>query len=480
MSTGDSTTALPRVSGRTVSAYLGVLAIVYLGAIIAIYFGWRRSAAYAVAGVPVALFLITQPRLALYQFIGLLFIQRYILFSAGLLLIDLSAGLVILAALVDVLSSKNLPKSFPRLAVYMVVLLIAMFISAVFGRDFLTSLRPIGRVLFLLATLLAAIRLTRYVSVKKALAIYFWSAVAFSFPAVIPFLASGGSLRSFGLAPMVFDELTMMALPIGLCFYLWSEQGKGWYYLLGSGMVFLGLIATQSRAPIFFGLVSSVIVLWISYRRAGKMLGSVPETDDLSFRAKIAVRRKIIWLAGASLVCVAAVTVAIPGALAAVSERFERLLTFSPGGTFAIRLVLWKWALIAFRDHPFLGIGPGQFRSLSELYPYLHLTPLQWYLRSLSAHNLLLHYLAETGIVGAGALLTLFVSQFRMSLYSWRHRSSATPISVKLAIFILGFLMLGTTVVEAGWMWGQTGFIMVFFLSLISRQYTRSRVTDSK
>ncbi len=468
------------MSSRTVSAYLGVLAIVYLGAIIAVYFGWRRSAAYAVAGVPVALFLITQPRLALYQFIGLLFIQRYVFFSAGVLLIDLSAGLVILAALVDVLSSKNFPKSFPRLAVYMVILLIAMFISAVFGRDLLTSLRPIARVLFLLVTLLALIRLSRYVAVKKALAVYFWLAVVFSFPAVIPFLASGGSLRSFGLAPMVFDELTMMALPIGLCFYLWSDRGRGWYYLLGSGMVFLGLIATQSRAPIFFGLVSAVLVLWLSYRRAGKMLESARRTNGLPSLAKIAVRRRIIWLAGISLICVAMVTVVIPGALAAVSERFERLLTSSPGGTFAIRMVLWKWALIAFRDHPLLGIGPGQFRSLSELYPYLHLTPLQWYLRSLSAHNLLLHYLAETGILGAGALMTLFVGQFRMSLFSWRHRSNATPLSIALAILILGSLLLGTTMVEAGWMWGQTGFIMVFFLALISRQYSLSRVTGAR
>ena len=62
----------------------------------------------------------------------------------------------------------------------------------------------------------------------------------------------------------------------------------------------------------------------------------------------------------------------------------------------------WTWgltALKAFAAHPLLGVGPGAF---GEAYPLYRATP--WGLNSLYAHNFVLEFLAERGLVGAGAL----------------------------------------------------------------------------
>ncbi|MBK8574138.1 MAG: tetratricopeptide repeat protein [Elusimicrobia bacterium] len=65
----------------------------------------------------------------------------------------------------------------------------------------------------------------------------------------------------------------------------------------------------------------------------------------------------------------------------------------------------WTWGLTALRTfaaHPFLGVGPGSF---GEAYPIYRASP--WGLNSLYAHNFFLEFLAERGLVGAGALFLL-------------------------------------------------------------------------
>jgi O-antigen ligase len=290
---------------------------------------------------------------------------------------------------------------------------------------------------------------------------------------IAPFVTSRGVLRSFGLSWAVFDELAMLALPIGLSFYLWSETRGRRLYLVGSGMILAALVATQSRAPILFGLIASALVLWLSYVRSRRMGRVDAHRGDSGAPVAMGkpVSRRIRTVVLVSIGLAVLVLALFPELLVNVVHRFERLLTLSPGGTFAIRLVLWKWALTAFWDNPILGVGPGMFRSLSELYPSLHLTPLHYYVRHLSAHNLTLHYLAETGLLGVGALLALFINQFRMARRGWRRETTGGQSHVGLAIYVLGILFLAITLVEAGWMWGQTGFIMVFFLTMITRHY---------
>jgi O-antigen ligase len=157
--------------------------------------------------------------------------------------------------------------------------------------------------------------------------------------------------------------------------------------------------------------------------------------------------------------------------------RFETIML--PYGTFSRRLVLWDTALTAFLNHPWLGVGPGSFRTIYEVLPTLHLQPLHIYVRGLSAHNLFLHYLAEAGVVGAFALVALFVNQFRVIRSVWIRNLTGAQIGATLSLYLVGLLLLATTFLEAGWMWGSSGYIFAFFVALIVRYRQQLAVVTS-
>lgn len=68
------------------------------------------------------------------------------------------------------------------------------------------------------------------------------------------------------------------------------------------------------------------------------------------------------------------------------------------------RLYFWEIGLRMWLDHPILGVGFSRFQDLVPIYAHTYEIPLgAW---TDNANNLFLHVLAETGIVGAAALLS--------------------------------------------------------------------------
>ncbi len=454
--------------------------IVYFAALTYTFFEWRPILAYVALGAPVGAFIITQPKLAVYQYVFCLFVHHIVIGSIPLLLADISAVILILAAVLDVLVDNQLPRRVPRLTLNFACLLAAMILASLFGHDLMAGFRPVLRVTFLLVTFVAMYRLMDRSGVENLLKLYFWLCVVHSILVFAPFVAAGGQLRFFGLSGRFIDELAMLALPIGLSFFIWSKQGRGLCYLLGSAAVFLGVVATQSRAPIAFAGLAAIVVLYCSWKRAKKIKKTkknpeeqLPEFHDARQGAFLA-RRRIRLIMILSVIGVSIMMFLSPGVFAGLLTRFDRLLTLQPGGTFALRLVLWKAALTAWVNNPVLGVGPGLFRSLPTIFPTMHLIPVFWYIKNLSAHNLFLHYLAETGLIGATALMALFVNQFTIGIKAWRENITVTQTGFRLSLFVTSLLFLITTLMESGWMWAQSGFIMVFFMALLASQATQA------
>jgi O-antigen ligase len=154
--------------------------------------------------------------------------------------------------------------------------------------------------------------------------------------------------------------------------------------------------------------------------------------------------------------------------------RFNYLIDGRLGETVYLRATLWKAALTAFLDHPILGIGAGSFRSIKEMYPGLQLDPVYFWVRGFSAHNLFLHYLAETGIIGGALLISLFWKVFAYPKRVWKHVAEGKLVHGDsglgaLALYVIGAMLLITTCIDAGWLWGQTSYVFVFFAALVSR-----------
>ncbi len=442
----------------------------------ALFFRDKYMYGMLVLATPLALVVVSSPRIAIYQFIFCVFIHFIV--SPGLTLVDLSALILITSAAIDTLvgakvrrEHRNAGQSY-TLTKYYLAIMTAVGIAGIFAYDHSLSIRPFLRIGFILATFLSVIRLSHSVSIIQMLKFYFWAAVANSAIALIPFIISYGSIRAFGLTGRSLDELTMLALPIGLALFLGVSKKERTRYGVGILMVLGGLFATQSRAPIIFATFGAIFTFWSAQRFSSNNQLLRDKRLAINTRISKSIRghiKSILLVAGALVLVTLLVA---PEVFTAASLRFERLLTTHPGGTFRLRLTLWKFALMAFYDNPLIGIGPGNFKSIGTLYGALHMDGALYWIQGLSAHNLFLQYLAETGIIGGTAVLALFWKQFSMAKSRWIHVKSrsfnSNDFIVSLCLYSAGAILFMTTLLEAGWLWSQTGFIAAFFLAMVS------------
>ena len=470
--------------GLNKSVIAGYIIVLVLA--LALLFGYlvlteRYLTILALLAVLTAIVIITQPRWALYQYVFCLFVTVAIDQEIPVFLADISALVVIAAAVLDIFMSDRLPRRFPRLFFNFVFLLTAVSIAAFFAYNPAASLNPIARITFLTVTFLALYHLAGKAEIGNLVRFFFWMCVVHSMIVVVPFIASAGEVRSFGLTGKAYDDLAMITLPVGIALFLWSKPGRTSKYLFGSLLVLGSLVATQSRASMVFAVFASTVVLVLSLVRwlAVKRYSQSEISNGNEVSPPVGKRAVLLCL---SVILLGAITVSLmPEAYHYVASRFESALALAPTGTAQRRLELWRSALTAFFHHPVLGVGPGNFRMLREILPTLHLHPLQLYVRGLSAHNLFLHYLAETGLLGATALMALFVNQFRISRWTWRQELPLCQIGSSLALYVAGLMFLVTTLLEAGWIWGQFGFPFVFFAALIVRnQQSKSNRQEAR
>ncbi len=443
---------------RVVLLASGLLLVAMLAAIIA----GRRQLALVAIGLPLAAVAISNPRLALSQFIFCIFLQIRLTDQYPVNLVDVSAALVILAAVLDVLLDRNQRYQIPRLLWNFAFLLGAIAVATLFSIDPSRATGPLTRVVVIMATFAAVHRLSSKASMRNLLKVYFWTAVIHAGYVVLQFVLASGAARVFGFSPSTFGTLAMTAIPIGVAFAFSENRRHTLPYLAGSLVLMAGIVATQSRFPLLMSLLlATTSVIWRLRHRPFEP-GSAAAVANHSLRSKALLLASVFVVGGVGLV------VLRPAGLESVLERFDRLWTLSPTGTMSLRLTLWSFAVEAFLRNPILGIGPGCFRTVQEILPGLRLNELAYWIRGLSAHNLFLHYLAETGVIGAGALTALVINQFRLGRRPWLEavdgidRDSALALSTASAMFLI------TTFVESGWLWGQTGFVFAFFLALIA------------
>ncbi|MBI5265692.1 MAG: O-antigen ligase family protein, partial [candidate division Zixibacteria bacterium] len=284
-----------------------------------------------------------------------------------------------------------------------------------------------------------------------------------------PALASGGKIRSLGLAGSVFDDTAMLMIPFGLAIYIWSPLWSRRWYLVGTLIILVGLIGTQTRFAILVCVILSAIVMLVSLWRAR----AVKKVSRIEHTSAEAVDRRVSVMVLAVAIVALLFAILVPSMIERAYERFDAAASAKPGGTMLLRMTLWKAALRVFADHPLTGIGPGLFRTVDQYYGSLMFGPTHIYVRGLSAHNLLLHYLAESGLVGALALLMFFGNQFRLARRLWRSTTSAERLPLNCGLVVVSFGILVTIFSEGSWMWGGTGFLATFFIAAIATEYRK-------
>jgi len=85
--------------------------------------------------------------------------------------------------------------------------------------------------------------------------------------------------------------------------------------------------------------------------------------------------------------------------------RWERLMNLdNPQNSIIQRLNYWRTAIAVIKDHPILGVGPGNFQEVFLKYKVGFSTNTRY------AHNMLLQTWTETGILGFIALIYLVIT----------------------------------------------------------------------
>jgi O-antigen ligase len=453
--------------------YLIALSLVYLAVVV--YLLIDKSPKYwgMALGLPIAVAIITQPRLAVYQFLFCLFLDIRLIESPAIYLCDISAGLLVMAGLFDYLLGDRQRSDRPPMVLNYVFLVVALFVSAVFGYSAPAAVFPIARILFLCAAFLSLVRLSNRAPYADAFRVFFVLIVIHSIIALGPAIASGGRVRSFGLAGTVYDDTAMLAVPCGLAMYLWTASSARRWYLVGTLIVLAGLIGTQTRFTILVGLLLCIGVIIVSLARARSLRHTATDIDTDG----VDVGRRVVFLFASVALMASLFLLLVPSILERALARFDAAASATAGGTMLLRMTLWKAALKVFVDHPLTGIGPGLFRTVDQYYGSLMFGPTHVFVKGLSAHNLLLHYLAESGLIGGAALLAYVGNQFRLARGVWRQTAGAAQTPLRAGLVVVSFGILLTTFAEGGWMWGATGFVAVFFIAAVVSEHRITTVS---
>ncbi len=100
------------------------------------------------------------------------------------------------------------------------------------------------------------------------------------------------------------------------------------------------------------------------------------------------------------------------------------------------RLAHWQVGLAMFADHPWLGVGIGNYAAA-----YPDYAPPHWYEPLGHAHNVFINFLAETGIAGLGAFVLFWAGAWRLCWQRARRNATGHPTMQALAIGVLGSLI---------------------------------------
>lgn len=347
-----------------------------------------------------------------------------------------------------------------------IILITATFISALFAYNRDYSIVPLFRTTVIYFAFRAAFKFGFEVGVRKIIVFYLYLVFFHSLINITLLFITAGQIRIFGLPGLDYESFAMTALPMAAAFMIWAKSGwEQFRYGIISLTIGLSILATQSRAPLLAVIITIPVLIIFAGIKAHREKTKQP----LRTMKKVFLP---VFILGILFIIFSGTLFA--GALGRY-EHFIESFTTKPQGTIALRLLLWKTAIRAFLDHPFTGIGIGNFRLIYQLYPEIKTNPLWYQVKGMSAHNMILHYLAETGLIGSLALLAFAIKGIKISYHNFKKKLSSQQNQISAALFIAMFVYSLTILYMPIWMWGQDSYIMALIFGLNAVWFYKTR-----
>jgi O-antigen ligase len=123
------------------------------------------------------------------------------------------------------------------------------------------------------------------------------------------------------------------------------------------------------------------------------------------------------------------------------SSKFLSLIEFSERSSFASRIMIWKASFLMIRQHPLVGIGPGNFQtaylSLQKYFPPY----LEWAVPQ--PHNIFLAFWLQSGIIGLLGFLCLLFFSLRLLLNILKNDQKNANLAAPLFAFFIYVILHG-------------------------------------
>jgi putative inorganic carbon (hco3(-)) transporter len=215
--------------------------------------------------------------------------------------------------------------------------------------------------------------------------------------------------------PAVLAFFLLLSFPPALVLGLRGPRGLRLPMLALATFAALGLVFSLTRGAIIGAFVALLVLMaWKTFRRAALVL-ILAAGLYCGFNANALQQSREVSVVGTRL-----------------STIFNQQENRSNP-----RILIWKTAPRILADHPFLGIGQGNFASVSPHYGLYDVGSLPYN----HAHDIFLNIAVELGVFGLGALVWFLVSVGRLAAATLRARARPTfPLGVGLTAALGGIL----------------------------------------
>jgi O-antigen ligase len=409
--------------------------------------------------IPIIVLLINLPHLSLKLFIAVNFIYApYFMTGYAIHPWDIAALIFLFACAISWLLKVSPCLDKTPFDISLGMLTLATLLSGLFAFEPSLSIIPLIRIIMIYLTFRAVYYLLDNNRIINLVRYYIFIYTAVSFYHVILFLTGEGAFRIFGFSGIGFETFAMIGVPLTLTLAIWSPSSRERkIYSLFIVINVLALLATMSRGPILTVIVAVTFLIIISWRKAKK--------QNIRY-----AKKNLRWFIGI-IIPLFLIILLSSGYFLYLGSRFEELSEGASKGTILLRVSLWKAAWQSFLLNPLTGIGVGNFRIIDDLLPQLKFDPVRYYLVGTSFHNVFLHYLAETGIIGALALLFLAYKILSSGYRNFNRTIQSSDLTMAMVSYVSAFIIFITIFYMRVWTWGQEGYMLAFLLAIIGRQF---------
>ena len=138
------------------------------------------------------------------------------------------------------------------------------------------------------------------------------------------------------------------------------------------------------------------------------------------------------------------------------------------------RLESWRAAWLIYRNHPFLGVGPGGYRyAIQDMISEGTLRhDREVYFNQ--PHNIYLSVMVDTGWVGLVVLLSIFLLPLNIARSRIRKEEKNSEAAYSIFILVSGFMIFGLTET----VFGRSVFVSFYLIMLAALLSQRNKILN--